>query len=76
MQVLSEEERVEGSKRRALSHCKTFARKKNGVRYNPATFTYFQRSIQRHLNTVNTKGSMENLPKEDGFKPLNFLEKF
>ena len=66
MQVLSKEERVERSKRRTFSS-EIFVKKKNGVTYKPATLysTYFQRSIQRHLNP---KGSLVNLQKEDGFK--------
>ena len=56
-----------------FSHCKTFVKEKNGVAYKPATLTYLQRFVQRHINT---KGSTVNLQKEDGFKLLTFLEKF
>ena len=73
VQVLSREEQVKGSKRRTFFHVKTFVKEKNGVAYKPSTLTYFQRSVQRNLNT---KGSTVNLLKEDGFKLLRFLERF
>ena len=73
VQALSKEERVEGSKGRTFFHCNTFVKEKNGVSYKPATLTYFQRSVQRQLNP---KDSTVNLQKEDGFKLLNFLERF
>ena len=47
LQVLSKEEGVEGSKRRTFSHRKTFVKQKNGVAYEPSTFTYFQRNVHR-----------------------------
>ena len=52
--------------------CKTFVKQKNSVAYKASTLTYFQRSVQRHLNT---KGSTVNLLKEVSFELLNFLEK-
>ena len=73
VQTLWKEERVEGSKRRIYLHCSTFVKEKNNVVYKPSTLTYFQRSVQRHLNP---KGSMGNLQKEDDFAFLNFLERF
>ena len=72
LQVLSREERVKRSKIRTFFHCNTLVKEKNGVAYKPSTLTYFQRSVQRHLNT---KGSTVNLLKEVGFKLLNFLER-
>ena len=48
----SKEERVEGSKRRTFFHCKTSVKEKNGVAHKLSTLTYFQRSVQRHLNTM------------------------
>ena len=50
-----------------------FREKENGVPYKPATVTYFQLSIQQHLDS---KDSTVNLPKDDCFKLLNFLERF
>ena len=72
VQVLSIEERVKRSKIRTFSHCSTLVKEKSGIAYKPLTIMYFQRSVQRHLNT---KGSTVNLLKEVGFKLLNFLER-
>ena len=69
MQVLSKEEGVQESKRRTFSHCKTFVKQKNGVACEPSTFTYFQRSVHRHLNT---KSLTVNLKKEHGFMLSEF----
>ena len=70
VQVLSKEERVEWSKRRTFFRCKTFAKEKNGVANKPSTLTYFQRSVQLHLNT---RDSTENLQREHSVKLLKFL---
>ena len=69
----SKEKRVVRSKICAFFLSKTFAKKKNGVLYKPATLTYFQLSIQQHLNP---KNSMVNLQRDDCFKLLNFLGRF
>ena len=66
----SKEERAEGSKRRTFFYSKSFIKEKNSVVYKPSTLTYFQWSVQWH---VDTKGSTVNLLKEDGFKLLKFL---
>ena len=47
-------------------HHNAIVREKNDVAYKPSTLTYFQRSVQRHLNT---KGLTVNLLKEVSFKP-------
>ena len=73
VQVLSKEVWVEGSKRRTFFRCKTLVKEKNGIAYKPSTLTYFQQSVQRHLNT---KGSTVNLQIKDCFKLLKFLERF
>ena len=65
VQVLSREERVIRSKIRTFFHCNTLVKEKNGVAFKPSSLTYFQRSVQRHLNT---KGSTVNLLNEVGFK--------